>query len=321
MQPGDGRGTRSGMAFGFSAHVLWGVFPLYWGFLAPASPLEVLAARVTFSLLLMVAIVAVAGQWRTVRAVVASRRSVVVLGLAAFIVSINWGVFIWAIDNGHVVDASLGYFINPLVSVLLGVAVLAERLRRLQWGAVGLAGVAVLYATLNLDRPPWVALILAVTFGCYGLAKKVAGIDAISSLAVEMAILCPFAITYLWWLLANDRLALGGHGWVHSLAMAGSGPVTALPLLLFGAASQRIPLSVLGLMQYVGPSIQLVVGIWWFGEEMSAQRWVSFIGVWVALVVFTVDAVTVSRRRGPTPVAAPAPVGSGQGNAQHGGRS
>jgi chloramphenicol-sensitive protein RarD len=295
MQVGDLSGRRAGVASGLTAYVLWGLFPLYWGFLEPATPAEVLAARVVFSLASLALLVSAVGQWGTVRAVLGERRRMLILAGAALVVSVNWGVFIWAVDNDHVVDASLGYFINPLVIIALGVIVLRERLRALQWLAVGIAAVAVLYATVSMGRLPWIALVLAFSFGLYGLAKKLAGVDAIASLTVEMLVLTPIALTYIVWLWTRDELAFGDHGWGHALLMIGAGPVTALPLLFFGFAAHRVPLSVLGPLQYVAPSLQLVIGVWWFGEPMSTQRWLAFVGVWIALVVFTVDAVRNSR--------------------------
>jgi chloramphenicol-sensitive protein RarD len=295
----DPRGSsRAGVASGFSAYVLWGLFPLYWGLLEPATPAEVLAARVLFSLAFLAVLVALTRQRAAVRGVLADRRRLGILAVAAAFVSVNWGVFIWAVDNDHVVDASLGYFINPLVSIALGVLVLRERLRRLQWLAVGIAAAAVLYATVSLGRPPWVALVLAFSFGFYGLAKKLAGVDAVPSLTVEMLVLAPVAAGYLAWLLSTDQLVLGAQGWAHAVFMVGAGPVTALPLLLFGAAAHRVPLSVLGPLQYVAPSLQLVLGVWVLEEPMSTERWMAFVGVWIALVVFTVDAVRVARGRG-----------------------
>jgi len=297
MRRRDPGGAGAGVASGFLAYVLWGLFPLYWGFLEPASPLEVLAARVVFSLLSLALLVTAVHQWGTVRRVLADRRSVLILAVAAAVVSVNWGTFIWAVDNGHVVDASLGYFINPLVSIALGVLVLREPLRRLQWLAVGIARVSVLYATWALGRPPWIALVLAFSFGCYGLAKKLAGVDAIPSLTVEMSLLTPIALGYIAWLWADGSLVLGSQGWVHAMLMAGAGPVTALPLLFFGFAAHRVPLSVLGPLQYVAPTLQLVIGVWLLDEPMTPQRWLAFVGVWIALVVFTVDAVRSSRAR------------------------
>ena len=295
----DPRGQRrAGIASGLTAYLLWGLFPLYWGLLEPATPTEVLAARVIFSLVFLVGLVTLTRQWGPVRAVLADRRTLGILSLAAAVVTVNWGVFIWAVDNDHVVDASLGYFINPLVSIALGVVVLRERLRRLQWLAVAIATLAVLFATVTLGRPPWVALILAFSFGFYGLAKKLAGVDAVASLTVEMLVLAPFALAYLAWLSARGDLVLGSEGLAHALLMAGAGPVTALPLLFFGFAAHRVPLSVLGPLQYVAPSLQLLIGVWLFGEPMSPQRWLAFVGVWIALVAFTVDAVRAARARG-----------------------
>jgi chloramphenicol-sensitive protein RarD len=299
MEVGDLRGRRAGVASGLAAYVLWGLFPLYWGFLEPATPAEVLAARVVFSLASLALLVTAVRQWGTVRAVLADHRRLMILAVAAVVVSVNWGVFIWSVDNGHVVDASLGYFINPLVSIALGVVVLRERLRRLQWLAVAIAAAAVLYATVSLGRLPWIALVLASSFGVYGLAKKLAGVDAIPSLTVEMVLLTPIALAYIGWLWTHGDLAFGAYGWGHAVLMVGAGPVTALPLLFFGFAAHRVPLSVLGPLQYVAPSLQLVIGVWVLGEPMSPQRWLAFVGVWIALAVFTVDAVRNSRSRQP----------------------
>jgi chloramphenicol-sensitive protein RarD len=293
----DPSGRRAGVASGFTAYVLWGLFPLYWGFLEPASPTEVLAARVVFALASLAVLVTIVGQWSVVRAVLGDPRQRLILALAAAVVSVNWGVFIWAVANDHVVDASLGYFINPLVSIALGVLILRERLRALQWLAVGIATLAVAYATLALGRLPWIALVLAFSFGFYGLAKKLAGVDAIASLTVETLLLSPFALGYLVWLASQGTLQFGANGPGHALLMVGAGPVTALPLLFFGFAAHRVPLSVLGPLQYVAPSLQLVIGVWWLGEPMSVQRWLAFVGVWIALVVFTADALRASRSR------------------------
>jgi chloramphenicol-sensitive protein RarD len=304
MEVRDQRGRqRAGVVSGFTAYVLWGLFPLYWGFLEPASPTEVLAARVVFSLVSLAVLVTVVRQWPAVRGVLADRRRLGILSLAAAIVSVNWGVFIWAVANGHVVDASLGYFINPLVSIALGVVVLRERLRPLQWLAVGIAAAAVGYATVSAGRPPWIALILACSFGLYGLAKKLAGVDAVPSLTVEMIVLTPVAGAYLAWLWAQGSLVLGAEGPAHALLMVGAGPVTALPLLFFGFAAHRVPLTVLGPLQYVAPTLQLIIGVLVLDEPMSPERWLAFVGVWVALAVFTADALRAARGRGLDPAA------------------
>ncbi len=295
----DDRGhRRAGITSGFAACLIWGLFPLYWGFLEPSSPTEVLAARIVFSLVAMAALVSVVRQWAAVHAVLTHGRTLRILTVAAALVTVNWGVYIWAVANAHVVDASLGYFVNPLVSVALGVVVLGERLRRAQWLAVSIAALAVLYATVSLGRVPWVALVLAFSFGLYGLAKKVAGAEAIPSLTVELIVLTPFALGYVAWLSSHGGLAFGHHGTAHTLLMMGAGPVTALPLLLFGHAATRVPLSLLGLLQYITPSIQLALGVVVLDEQMSPQRWLAFAGVWLALVVFTVDALHHRRPAG-----------------------
>lgn len=286
---------KTGVYSALGAYVLWGLFPLYWGYLAPASPWEVLAARVIFSLACLVLLVSAVRQWSLVRGITASRRTRNLLVLAALVVSVNWGVFIWGVDNGHVVDASLGYFINPLVSVALGVIVLSERLRPLQWLAVALAAASVAYSTFALGRLPWIALVLAFSFGFYGLAKKLAGVDAIPSLTFEMMVLLPLALVYLGWLAGRGELAFGAYGAGHALLMAGAGPVTAAPLLLFGFAAHRVPLTVLGPLQYLAPTIQLIIGVWVLNEPMTTQRWLGFVGVWIALGVFTFDALRTAR--------------------------
>ena len=296
MAADPGSSVRSGVLSGVTAYVLWGMFPLYWGLLEPASPAEVLAARVVFSLACLALLVTVVRQWGIVGQVWRSPRPRALLAVAAVLVSVNWGVFIWAVANDHVIDTALGYFINPLVSVILGVVVLRERLRGLQWLAVGIATVGVLYATLSLGRLPWIALVLALSFGLYGLVKKLAGIDAIPSLTVETTVMAPVALGYLAWLAGHGELALGAHGPGHAALMVLAGPVTALPLLFFGYAATRIPLSVLGPLQYVAPSLQLAIGVLVLGEPMTTGRWVSFAIVWVALVIFTVDAVATARR-------------------------
>ncbi len=203
--------------------------------------------------------------------------------------TVNWGVFIWAVTNGHVLEASLGYFINPLISVLLGVIVLRERLRPLQWLAVAIGAVGVVVITVGYGRLPWVALALATSFGLYGLVKKWAGVDALPSLAVETALASPIAVAYLLGTAAAGVGTFTSFGAGHALLLAGAGAVTAVPLLFFGVAAVRIPLSTLGILQYVGPAVQFVLGLVVFGEAMSAARWAGFALVWIALAVFSAD--------------------------------
>jgi chloramphenicol-sensitive protein RarD len=266
---------------------MWGLFPLYWPLLEPAGALEILAHRFVWSFLFLVLLLTVTRNWGSLRPVLRSRRRMLLLLAAAGFVSVNWGTYIWAVNNGHVVESSLGYFINPLVSVALGVLVLRESLRPMQWAAFG------------YGRLPWVALVLAFSFGTYGLVKKLAGVDAVPSLTVETSYLVPVALVYLGWLQLTGSPAFPHTSVPHTLLMAGVGVVTALPLLAFGAAAIRIPLTMIGLLQYIAPVLQFLIGIAVFREPMPAVRWVGFVIVWVALAVFSVDAVrhTRSRRR------------------------
>ena len=275
---------------------MWGLFPLYWPLLEPASAWEILGHRMvwSFAFLLLINAVVRTG-WGQIRTALATPRTRWLLLTAAVLVSANWGVYIWAVNNGYVVEASLGYFINPLVSVALGVIVLGERLRRVQWMAVGIAVGAVLVLTVSYGRPPWIALILAFSFGLYGLVRKQAGVQAIPALTVETAFQTPFALAFFAVLAAHGSLTFGDEPG-KSVLMATAGIATTIPLLLFGAAAIRLPLVALGILQYLTPVIQFTLGVTVFGEQMPALRWVGFGLVWIALVVFTVDVVRNARR-------------------------
>ena len=287
--------TRRGVLLGLTAWLLWGFFPLYWPLLKPAGAVEILAHRIVWSLLLVLALVLATRRWGTLRATVSSRRARWLLAVASVLISVNWGTYIWAVNNEHVVDASLGYFINPLVSVLMGVLILGERLRRPQWVALGIAALGVAVLTANYGAPPWIALVLALSFACYGLAKKKADSGAVESLSIETAVLTPVALGYVVFLVATGESTFGGDGVGHALLMMGTALITVVPLLCFGGAATRIPLSTLGLMQYLAPSIQFILGLVVFGEPMSTLRWVGFAFIWVALVVFTGE--TLRHRR------------------------
>jgi chloramphenicol-sensitive protein RarD len=221
------------------------------------------------------------------------------------LIAVNWGLYIWGVNHHHVVETSLGYFVNPLVTVALSVLVLGERLRRLQWVAVAIAATGVTVLTIQAGRPPWIALALALSFGTYGLIKKVVGVEPAAGLAVETAVLAPLALAYLLIIGANGDGTFTSHGAGHTLLLAAAGPVTAVPLLLFAAASSRVALSRMGLMQYLTPCIQFLIGVFVRHESLPALRLVGFLLVWVALLVFTADS-TSSRRRGP--IASPAPI-------------
>ncbi len=286
----------TGLLYGVAAYGMWGAFPLYFPLLEPASPLEIVAHRVVWSLVFCVLAISVVRGWGRVVAVFRERRRLTLLSFAAVMIAINWGVYIAAVNSAQVVEASLGYFINPLLSVALAVIVLRERLRRLQWVAVGIASIAVLILTVGYGRPPWIALVLASSFGLYGLAKKVAGVDALPSLTVETAVLAPICLAYLGWLQATGELTFGD-GLGHTALLMSAGVITALPLLAFAAATNRIPLSSIGLLQYITPVLQFLIGVTIAGEHMPAVRWWGFAVVWVALIVFSIDALRAGRTR------------------------
>jgi chloramphenicol-sensitive protein RarD len=231
------------------------------------------------------------------RAVLASPRTRSILALGAVLITVNWGTYIWAVNNGHVVEASLGYFINPLVTVLMGVVILGERLRALQWVALGIATAAVLGLTVEYGQPPWVALVLAFSFGSYGLAKKKANTGAVESLTVETMVVGPVALGYLLWLGAQGASTFSQDGVGHAALLATTGLVTALPLVCFGGAATRVTLTTLGLLQYLTPSLQFALGVLLYHEPMPAMRWVGFGLVWLALVVFTVESISHRRRQ------------------------
>ena len=283
--------SRSGTASGIAAYALWGVFPLYWPLLEPAGALEVLAHRVLWSLVVVAGLLAFGSA--TLRGL--RRGQVGRLTLAAALLAVNWGTYIYGVNSDQVVETSLGYFINPLVSVALGVVVLGERLRRAQQVAVGIAFLAVVVLTVEAGHPPVIALVLAFSFGFYGLLKKQAGVGAVASLAVETTVLAPVALGYLLVLAATDGSHFTGQGVGHALLLASAGPVTAVPLLCFGAAATRIPLSTLGVLQYLAPTLQLLCGLFVTHEPFGVPQAVGFGLVWVALLLFTSDLVR-SRR-------------------------
>lgn len=298
--------TRRGVVYGAAAYLLWGVFPLYFPLLEPAGAVEVLAQRVVWSLVAVSLLVQVTRRWPAVRAVVADRSRLLRLAAAASFLAVNWGVYIYGVNSERVVETSLGYFITPLVSVMLGVVVLRERLRRVQWGAVGVATVAVVFLTVQSSRLPWIALVLAFSFGTYGLLKKTSGAGALEGLTVETAVLAPVAAGYLGVLQATGQPTFTAHGPGHASLFVLLGVVTAVPLLLFGAAASRVPLTTIGLLQYLAPTMQFLLGVLIFGEQMGPSRLLGFCLVWTALAMFTAD--LVRQRRRPQRLAVPEPV-------------
>lgn len=287
---------RQGLIYGLGAYLMWGVFPLYFPLLEPTTPLEILAHRIVWSLVVLLVVLAVTGKWAWIRPLLRDRRRRVLLPVAAVTIALNWGVYIYGVNSGQVVQTSLGYFINPLVSVLFGVTLLGERLRRWQWFAVGLGALAVVVLTVDYGALPWIALTLAVSFGTYGLVKKTLDMGAVESLSAETAILTPVAGVYLMVLVVNGDSAMQTEGADMVALLATLGVITAVPLLLFGAAATRIPLTWIGLLQYSAPVLQFLIGVFVYDEPMPASRWFGFALVWVALVVLAVDSVAAVRR-------------------------
>ena len=288
---------RRGFTLGFLAYLMWGAFPLYWPLLKPSGALEILAHRMVWSLVVMGVLVVALRRVGALRAVLRDRRTALLLVVAAATITSNWGTYIYGVNTDRVVETSLGYFINPLVTVLLGVIVLGERLRPVQWTALAIGLAAVVVLTLDYGRPPIIALVLALSFGTYGLAKKSAGVGAIESLAFETAVIAPFALGYLAWLGSTGRAHFASEGPGHVLLLVASGVVTAVPLLCFGGAATRVSMTTLGLLQYLTPSIQFALGITLLGEHMPTGRWIGFGLVWLALVVLTAEALRHHRRQ------------------------
>ena len=292
-------GRRGGLAAGVAAYALWGALPLYFPLLTPSDPVEIIAHRVVWSLLFCLVLLQVTGTWSAFVTILRDRGLLLRLTVAATFLAVNWLVFVHGVTTGHVVDAALGYFINPLVTIALAVLVLKERLRAVQWVAVGAGAAAVVVLAVGYGRLPWIALVLAGSFGAYGLIKSRVGprVAALPGLAAETAVLTPVAVLYLGWLHAtgSGTFALDLHG----LALVGTGVLTAVPLLLFNSAARRLPLTTVGLLQYLAPVLQLAIGVLVAGEQMPPARWWGFGLVWLALVVLTVDGLRHSRRPSP----------------------
>lgn len=295
-----------GYVYGLAAYGLWGLFPLYFKLLRPTPPVEILAHRIVWSAAFVAIILLVIRRWAFLRRLARQPRTLLGLAAAAAVIGINWGTYIYGVNSDRVVEAALGYFITPLVSVLLGVVVLRERLRRWQWLAVGIGAVAVCILTIDYGRLPYIALTLAASFGTYGLIKKRLGLPPAEGLFVESALLAAPALAFLWWLAGRGEATVGQVGAGHTLLVLAAGAITAVPLLLFAGAANRIPLTGLGILQYLTPVMQFGLGVFAFGEPMPPARLAGFALVWLALTIFTTE-VLLRRRRGATP----APPGPG----------
>jgi chloramphenicol-sensitive protein RarD len=290
---------RQGTAYGVAAYLLWGLFPLYWPLLEPASSLEIVAHRIIWSLVVVIVLLAVTHNWGWLRPFADDRASQWRLAAASVLIAANWCLYIYGVNSDQVVETSLGYFINPLVTVIIGVVVLGERLNPVQWFAVGLGAAAVLVLAVDYGRPPWIALGLAFSFAIYGLFKKQVGprIGAVASLTVESAVMFVPALAFLVVLEARGDADFGHHGVGHASLLASAGVATAVPLLFFAAASSRVPLTVMGLLQYLAPVLQFVTGVLIYDEPMPASRLAGFALVWAALVVLTFDGIRRQRHR------------------------
>ncbi|GFH36220.1 EamA family transporter RarD [Streptomyces pacificus] len=287
---------RMGLLYGMGAYGMWGLVPLFWPLLKPAGAVEILAHRMVWSLAVVGIALLVLRRWGWMRPLLRDRRRLGLITVAATVITVNWGVYIWAVNNGQVVAASLGYFINPLVTIAMGVLLLKERLRPAQWTAVGVGFAAVLVLTVGYGRPPWISLVLALTFAVYGLIKKKTNIGGLESLAAETAVQFLPALAFLLWLGSRGTADFGAHGAGHAALLAATGIVTAVPLICFGAAAIRVPLSTLGLLQYLAPVFQFLLGVLYFHEAMPAERWAGFSLVWLALTILTWDALRNARR-------------------------
>lgn len=286
-----------GIAYALSAYMVWGLFPIYWRWLHAVPALQVISHRMLWSCLLLSLVLLATRQWRRFCAAAASLRVIRVYLLAALLVGVNWLIYVWAVNAGYIIETSLGYFINPLLSVLLGVCLLGERLRPLQWLPIALAAAGVVYLAVLYGRPPWIALSLATSFAVYGLVKKTAPLGSLYGLTLETTLLFPFALAYLVFCQVSGAGALLHSGATVDLLLVGAGAVTTLPLLLFAAAAQRIPLSMIGVLQYITPTLQFLLGVLVFREPFSERQLLGFGLVWAALIIFAAEQLLARRVR------------------------
>ncbi len=283
-----------GLLFGVSAYTLWGLFPIYWPLLKPADPLEIVSHRAVWTLVFCFIILALTKTLKSTLALLKRPKIVAGLFLSSILISINWIIYIYAANTGHVIEASLGYFINPLVVIATGVIVLKEKMRPLQWLAVGIATIGVAVLTIDYGRLPWIALGLALSWGSYGLVKKQLGLGALEGLSIETLLSSGFYLGYLIW-LGNRGEGQFSHSLTLTFLLIGGGAVTAIPLLLFNGSTNRLPLTLVGLLQYITPTIQFCIGVWYYHEDMPAARWAGFLIIWVALMSLALDLIRSSR--------------------------
>jgi chloramphenicol-sensitive protein RarD len=289
--------TSKGLTAAAAAFAMWGVFPLYFHALRRISPFQVIAHRVLWSCVFVLVWMALRGELSTLRAALADRGVVWRLAVSASLITINWVVYVWAVMNGHVVESSLGYFINPLVNVLLGVVLLSERLSRAQWTAVALAAAGVAYLTIVAGSPPWIALSLALSFGGYGLVRKVVKVESLPGLAIETLLLLPIAAGYLLWCESAGNGAMGHADPATTAMLIGTGPLTAVTLFLFAYGTRLIAYSTVGILQYIAPTLQLACGVFLLREPFERMRAAGFALIWAALLIYAGEGWRSSRKQ------------------------
>ena len=286
--------NKLGLLFGVSAYSLWGAFPLYWPLLEPANPLEIVSHRAVWTLVFCFIVLAATKALKSTLVTLKRPTVAAKLFLSSLLISINWLVYIWATNNEHVVEASLGYYINPLIIIGFGVIFLKEKMRPLQWAAVAIATLGVLVLTFDYGRLPWIALALAVSWGSYGLIKKQLGLGALEGLAIETFISSFFYLAYLIY-IGNQGTGQFGQSWGLTALLISAGAVTAIPLLLFNGSTNRLPFTTIGLLQYITPTLQFSIGVWVLNEDMPTARWIGFLIIWAALVALAIDLIRSSR--------------------------
>jgi chloramphenicol-sensitive protein RarD len=286
---------RSGILSAALAFLCWGLFPIYFHAIGDVPPMQILAHRVLWSLAFLLVVLAFRRQWKWL-AIVRQPRVFWSFAASAVLLSANWLVYIWAVNNGHVIEASLGYFINPLVNIMFGYLLLKERMRPAQWGAIAIAALGVAWLTWQSGSVPWIALVLAATFGAYGRLRKTAALGALEGLSFETMVLFPFAAAYVGWLsVTGENAFVNAPLDATRILLVMAGPITAIPLLLFATGARKIPLSILGLLQYLSPTIQFLLGVWLFHEAFSSDRLVGFLMIWAALALFAGEGLLRSR--------------------------
>ena len=282
---------KKGFFFAFGAYILWGILPIYWELISDIGAFEILAFRIVLSMVFMLFILLITENTapfkRDIKQLFTNPIQLIAIIAAGYVITINWGTFIWAVTNGHVLQSSLGYYINPLVSILLALIFLKERFNKLEWIAIGLAVIGVLYMTLKMGVFPGISLLLAGSFGVYGLIKKIVPIDAISSITIECIVTAPAGFIYLWYIWQNGGLSFGMNS--SSFWLIFSGAVTAVPLILFSAGARRIPLSLTGFIQYIGPTLMFILGIFLFKEPFDIDQLITFVFIWIGIIIYSIS--------------------------------